>query len=192
MFLFLGPEFACSKNRVLRGLLFYYSEYICWTEYSQRYSPRPIHHYETAHENMGISPLVSSQSGGARGQESACQCRGRQRCSFDPWVRKIPWSRTRQCTPIFFPGKFNGQRSLAGYIHVVSKNRTQLSRQHTHTHTHTHTLNVTFLVQHCYPSSEKAAPVTFLWALIWLIVYTTVSQSSLIYWTILKKKKRFL
>ena len=139
MFLFLGPEFACSKNRVLRGLLFYYSEYICWTEYSQRYSPRPIHHYGTAHENMGMSPLVSSQSGGARGQESACQCRGRQRCRFDPWVRKIPWSRTWQCTPIFFPGKFNGQRSLAGYIHVVSKNRTQLSRQHTHTHTHTHT-----------------------------------------------------
>ena len=63
---------------------------------------------------------------------------------------------------------------------------------HTHTHTHTHTLNVTFLVQHCYPSSEKAAPVTFLWALIWLIVYTTVSQSSLIYWTILKKKKEIL
>ena len=110
--------------------------------------------------HMGISPLVSSQSGGARGQESACQCRGRQRCRFDPWVRKSPWSRTWQHTPVFFPGKFNGQRSLAGYIHVVSKNQTQLSRQHTHTHTHT--LNVTFLVQHCYPSSEKAAPVTFL------------------------------
>ena len=52
-------------------------------------------------------------------------------------------------------------------VHGVSKNRTQLSRQNTHTHT----LSVTLLVQHCHPSSEKAAPVTFLWALIQLIVY---------------------
>ena len=43
-------------------------------------------------------------------------------------------------------------------VHGVSKNRTQLSRQNTHTHT----LSVTLLVQHCHPSSEKAAPVTFL------------------------------
>ena len=25
------------------------------------------------------------------GTESACQCRRRKRCGFDPWVRKIPW-----------------------------------------------------------------------------------------------------
>ena len=35
---------------------------------------------------------------------------------FDPWVRKIPWSRKQQRTPVFLPGKFHGQRSLAGYI----------------------------------------------------------------------------
>ena len=34
---------------------------------------------------------------------------------FNPWVRKIPWSRNLQPTPVFFPGKFHGQRSLAGY-----------------------------------------------------------------------------
>ena len=34
---------------------------------------------------------------------------------FDPWVRKIPWSRQQQPTPVFLPGKFHGQRSLAGY-----------------------------------------------------------------------------
>ena len=32
-----------------------------------------------------------------------------------PWVRKIPWRRKWQCTPVFFPGKFRGQRSLMGY-----------------------------------------------------------------------------
>ena len=40
------------------------------------------------------------------------QCR---RCGFDPWVRKIPWRREWQPIPVFLPGKFHGQRSLAGY-----------------------------------------------------------------------------
>ena len=34
---------------------------------------------------------------------------------FDPWVRKIPWSRKWQPTPVFLPGEFHGQRSLKGY-----------------------------------------------------------------------------
>ena len=34
---------------------------------------------------------------------------------FDPWVGKIPWRRKWQPTPIFLPGEFQGQRSLAGY-----------------------------------------------------------------------------
>jgi len=37
------------------------------------------------------------------------------RPGFDPWVRKIPWSRKWQPTPGFLPGKSHGQRSLAGY-----------------------------------------------------------------------------
>ena len=49
------------------------------------------------------------------GKESACQCRRWRRLSFDPWVRKIPWSRRRQVTPVFLPGKSHGQGSLAGY-----------------------------------------------------------------------------
>ena len=31
------------------------------------------------------------------------------------WVRKIPWRREWLPTPVFLPGKFYGQRSLAGY-----------------------------------------------------------------------------
>ena len=34
---------------------------------------------------------------------------------FDPWIRKIPWRRKWQPTPVFLPGKFHGQRNLAGY-----------------------------------------------------------------------------
>ena len=34
---------------------------------------------------------------------------------FDPWVGKLPWRRKWQPTPVFLPGEFHGQRSLAGY-----------------------------------------------------------------------------
>ena len=34
---------------------------------------------------------------------------------FDPWVRKIPWRRKWQPTPVLLPEKFLGQRSLVGY-----------------------------------------------------------------------------
>ena len=43
------------------------------------------------------------------GEESTCQCR------FDPWVRKTPWRKEWQPTPVFLSGKLYGQRSLAGY-----------------------------------------------------------------------------
>ena len=38
--------------------------------------------------------------GGTSGKEPACQCK---RCSFDLWVRKIPWRRGWQPIPIFLP-----------------------------------------------------------------------------------------
>ena len=64
------------------------------------------------------------------GKESACQSR---RCqSFSPLVGKIPWMRSWQPTPVFWPGKSHWQRSLAGYIvHGVAKSQTRLS---THTY----------------------------------------------------------
>ena len=34
---------------------------------------------------------------------------------LDPWVRKIPWSRKWQPTPVVLPGKFHEQKSLTGY-----------------------------------------------------------------------------
>ena len=46
------------------------------------------------------------------GKESTRQHR---RHGFHPWVRKIPWRRKLQPTPVFLPGKSHGQRSLKGY-----------------------------------------------------------------------------
>ena len=34
---------------------------------------------------------------------------------FDFWVRKSPWNRKYQPTPVVLPGKFHGQRILVGY-----------------------------------------------------------------------------
>ena len=48
------------------------------------------------------------------GKESTCHSRRHRRLGFNPWVRKIPWSRKWQPTLIFLPGKFHGQRRLAG------------------------------------------------------------------------------
>ena len=53
--------------------------------------------------------------GGASGKESACQCGRLKRHRFNSWVRKIPWRRSLQPIPVFFPGEFHGQRSLEVY-----------------------------------------------------------------------------
>ena len=45
-------------------------------------------------------------------KESACNV-GDTR--FYPQVRKIPWTRAQQPTPVFLPGESHGQKSLAGY-----------------------------------------------------------------------------
>ena len=37
------------------------------------------------------------------------------RLQFDPWVRKIPWSRKWQLIPAFLARKFHGQRNLVGF-----------------------------------------------------------------------------
>ena len=52
---------------------------------------------------------------GTNSKQTTCQCRRLKRCRFNPWVRKTPWSRKQQTIPVFLPGKFHGQRSLASY-----------------------------------------------------------------------------
>ena len=63
------------------------------------------------------------------GKESACQCRKCNRCSLDPWIRKIPWRRKWQSTPVFLPGKIP-----EGWWVIIYGVR------HDWAHTHTHTL----------------------------------------------------
>ena len=58
------------------------------------------------------------------GKESACQCR---RHRLDIWVRKVLWRRKWQPTPVFLPGEFYGQRSMAEYSPWHVKSQTWLS-----------------------------------------------------------------
>ena len=58
-------------------------------------------------EMRGTVDLAGSDS-----KEICPQCR---RPVFYPWVGKLPWRREWQPTPVFLPGEFHGQRSLAGY-----------------------------------------------------------------------------
>ena len=51
-------------------------------------------------------------------KESTCLCR---RLGFDPWVRKIPWRRKWQPSPVLLPEESHGQRSLAAPQSMGSK-----------------------------------------------------------------------
>ena len=56
------------------------------------------------------------------------------RPEFDPWVRKIPWRRKWQPTPVFLPGESRGQRNLAGCI-LWGCSELDMT-EHTYIHTH--------------------------------------------------------
>ena len=67
-----------------------------------------------------------------------------QKYGLGPWVRKIPWRRKWQPTPVFLPGKPHGQRSLAG--------RSSWGHKESDTAGHAHTYQarrlVSFLLNH--------------------------------------------
>ena len=79
--------------------------------------------------------------GSTGGKEPACQCRRHKRREFSPWVRKIPHRRKWQPTPIFFPGKSHGQRSLVGYSPWAHKELDTTELQNTTTHTYACKIN---------------------------------------------------
>ena len=102
------------------------------------------------------------------GKESACHCRRRRRCGFDPWVRKIPWRRKCQPTLVFLPEESHGQRSLVGYSPWGYKELDAPGHvcAHTHTHTHTHTswaIIKTLRTGFCYYLLAKEVKTQLLW-----------------------------
>ena len=68
----------------------------------------------------------------AQEQRINLQCR---RQGFYPWVKKIPWDRKWQRTPVFLPEKCHGQRSLVNYSSWGLK-ELDMTGHSTHTYTH--------------------------------------------------------
>ena len=62
--------------------------------------------------NLKTPRAAGSFPDGTVGKESPCHFR---RGRFNPWVKKIPWGRPWQPTPVFLPGKSHGQRCEAGH-----------------------------------------------------------------------------
>ena len=62
---------------------------------------------EKCNVSIGIYIGARGFPDGSEGKESALQC-GRH--GFDLWVKKIPWRRECQPTPISWPGESHGQR----------------------------------------------------------------------------------
>ena len=69
--------------------------------------------------------------GGSAGKEFACQG---GRCGFHPWVRKIPWRRKWQPSPVFLSGKFLGRWSLVVYSLGVAKESDTTEQLSAHSH----------------------------------------------------------
>ena len=73
--------------------------------------------------------------GGASGKESTCQFKRPKRHRFDPWVRKITWSRKWQPTPLFLAWKASWtEGAWQATVHGVLQNQTWLS-MHTYSMT---------------------------------------------------------
>ena len=52
-----------------------------------------------------IKSVRACQVGGTSGKQQACPCGRCKIPGFDSWVRKIPWRRKWQPTPVFLPGE---------------------------------------------------------------------------------------
>ena len=82
-----------------------------------------------------VANTLSSQSRGPRfnpwsgAQRLKCLCR---RPGFDTWVRKIPWRRKWQPTPVLLPGESHGGRSMVGYSPWGHKESDTTERLHFH------------------------------------------------------------
>ena len=66
-------------------------------------------------EKLNCHTALTGFPGHTSGKEPACQFWRQKTHRFDPWVRKIPWRKAQQPTPVFLPGESHGQKSLVDY-----------------------------------------------------------------------------
>ena len=113
------PSSLCQCSRSLFPSLPYHGTYT-WAHLAIGYPTRLQPLAQPGCHSIPGSSTWPDRGGGLDkylliSKEPACQCRRYKRLGFDPWVRKIPWRRQWQPTPVFLPGEFRGQRNVAGY-----------------------------------------------------------------------------
>ena len=65
--------------------------------------------------------------GGASGKEPTCQCRRHKKCGFNLCIRKIPWRRTQQSSPVILSLENPlGREAWQATVCEVAKSRTWL------------------------------------------------------------------
>ena len=68
------------------------------------------------------------------GFPGSLQCK---RSKFNPWIRKMPWRRKRQPTPVFLPGKIPWTEEPGGLQSMASQGvGWNWATEHTHTQSH--------------------------------------------------------
>ena len=122
-----GEKFSHSSSRTL------------WSFETGMLGARPLMLVADAKASPILFHVLLTQNRSVRrfprwfsGKESTYRCRRCKWHGFNPWIRKIHWSRKWQHTPLFLPGKFHGQRSLAGYNPWCRK---RIGHNWAHTHT---------------------------------------------------------
>ena len=66
--------------------------------------------------------------GGVSGKEPAFQCGRHKRHGFNPWVRKIPWRKEWQPTPVFLPGESMDRGTWQAAVHGFTQSQTWLKQ----------------------------------------------------------------
>ena len=74
--------------------------------------------------------------GDTSGKETTCQWRRHTRLGFDPCIKKIPWRRAWQPTPVFLPGEFPWTEEPREPQSIALQSRTRLKRLSRHACTH--------------------------------------------------------
>ena len=98
-------QYSCQGNPMERNLAGYSS-----------WGHKESDTTECTHTHVIYTILGSpGDSGGEESAWNAGDSLQFRRCSFIPWVRKIPWRREWHPTSVFLLGKFLGLRSLGGY-----------------------------------------------------------------------------
>ena len=91
----------------------------CWKAWAE-----PSHQFLLFFLEIRFLYLITGLPWWLSGKESPCQWRRLRKHGYEgdsrnmsliPWIRKIPWRRKWQPTPVFLLGESYGQRNLVGY-----------------------------------------------------------------------------